>query len=276
MGKLVQGINGPFIGKIGPAVGYLWKRIPCVRAYQKEVRYPNTVGQQHERDWFIAMVRFAAQARQALILGVKKHADAASMTEGNYFVTKNKQHFQYSNNGVVVDYARLSLATGPAAEVVFHDAVFREHEVISIDFDKNTLFSRAAADDKVYVYAYSPELGKGQLTAPAERRAKNITFSLPNSWSGTTVHLYGFVVDRDGRPSNSTYIGAGRLDHYSEGGNYIPLNKSWMDFVEVANRINASDSAASPVDNAEPALPESATASAAGTSTPPGLPDAPE
>ncbi len=263
MGKLVQGINGPFVGKVGPAVGYFWKRIPCIRAYQKFVNYPNTAEQQRERDWFIAMVRFAAQARQALILGVHRQAEAESMTEGNYFVNRNKQHFQRGHGGLVVDYARLQLAAGPAADVVFHSPVFREHETVSIDFEKNTLFSRASGDDKVYVYAYSPDVHRGLLMLPVERRTKNITFRLPDNWSGAEVHLYGFVVDREGRPSNSTYIGAGRLDHYSEGGNYIPLNKSWIDFVEMANIANhASPAEGETADTPEgieaPALPSEA------------------
>ncbi len=262
MGKLLQGIHGPFIGKVGPSVGYMWKHIPCLRSYQKFVHYPNTEGQQRERDWFIAMVRFASQARQALILGLKKQADEAGMTEGNYFVTNNKQHFQRDNGNIVVDYARLQLAAGPAADVIFHTPIFRDHETISIDFDKNTLFSRASGDDKVYVYAYSPDVRTGILLAAVERRTKNITFRLPENWSGMMVHLYGFVVDREGRPSNSTYIGAGRLDHYSEGGNYIPLNKSWMDFVEVANRMNLSST---------PGTSEKAEPEPENTQTPPAV-----
>ena len=73
------------------------------------------------------------------------------------------------------------------------------------------------------------------------------------------MHIYGFVVDREGRSSNSTYIGAGMVNHYNEGTTYIPLNKSWMDFVEVANKVNANDEAQTDVadtfsfpNNAEP------------------------
>ena len=258
MGKLYQGINGPFSGKVGRVVGYVWKRTPCMRAYQPMIRYPNTELQQQERDWFVTMVRFAGHARQALLLGLRHKAAVAGITEGNYFVTRNKQHFQRTDNGLVVDYPRLSIAEGPAADVVFHNPVFREHESISVDFDKNTLFSRASGDDKVYIYVYAPELGRGYLSAPTERRLRNVSIRLPEDWSGATVHIYGFVIDRELRSSNSTYIGAGRIDHYSEGGNYIPLNKSWMDFIEMANRANANSSSSSA--NAEPDSPEATSA----------------
>lgn len=275
MGRLLQGADMPFKGKVGLTVGYTWKRIPCLRAYQKEVRYPNTAEQQRERDWFVAMVRFAAQARQALILGLHNEAEEKGMTEGNYFVYRNKQHFERTSTGITTDYARLLLANGPAADVTFHTAVFREHEEVSIDFEKNNLFTRASNEDKVYVYAYSHDRRQGILLMPVERKAKNITFRLPDSWSGNEVHLYGFVVDRDGRASNSSYIGAGKLGHYSEGTNYVQLNKGWMDFVEVANRMNANDKSISTV-SVDTSIADTTAHPADTDATPPGTKDTPK
>ena len=52
------------------------------------------------------------------------------------------------------------------------------------------------------------------------------------------MHIYGFVIDREGRASNSTYIGVGRLNHYEERGRYIPINKAWNEFVEIASEVN--------------------------------------
>ena len=93
MAKLDQGILGPFRGKVGTVVGYLWRGKPVVRAYRKEINYPNTERQQAERDWFVSMVRFAATARQALLLGLRERAAQWQMTEGNAFVKMNKDCF---------------------------------------------------------------------------------------------------------------------------------------------------------------------------------------
>ena len=93
MAKLEQGILGPFRGKVGTVVGYLWKGRHVVRAYRKEINYPNTERQQAERDWFVSMVRFAATARQALLLGLRERAAQWQMTEGNAFVRMNKSCF---------------------------------------------------------------------------------------------------------------------------------------------------------------------------------------
>ena len=93
MAKLEQGILGPFRGKVGIVVGYLWRGRHVVRAYRREVNYPNTDSQQAERAWFVEMVRFAATARQALLLGLREKATAWQMTEGNAFVKMNKDCF---------------------------------------------------------------------------------------------------------------------------------------------------------------------------------------
>ena len=259
MAKIYQGINGPFFGKVGNVVGYQWKRLHCVRSLPESVRYPNAARQQQERDWFISMVRFAAQARPALLHGFKTKALARNMTEGNYFVTRNKQHFHLAPEGIDIDYPQLSLAEGPAADVIFHTPIFREHETVSVDFDRNTLFSRASGDDMVYLYLYSVDLARGYMAAPVARKAKNISIQLPADWSGTIIHIYGFVVDREGRSSNSTYIGAGMVNHYNDGTTYIPLNKSWMDFVEVANKVNAIDPAPTDITISESPSTPSAT-----------------
>ena len=93
MAKLEQGILGPFRGKVGTVVGYLWRGKHVVRAYRREINYPNTEQQQAEREWFVGMVRFAATARQALLLGLQERAARDMMTEGNAFVKMNKSRF---------------------------------------------------------------------------------------------------------------------------------------------------------------------------------------
>ena len=239
MAIVTNGITGPFIGRVGPVVGYMWKGMNCMRSYVEHIRYPNTVAQQHERDWFVSMVRFASSARTALKLGMREKAAAAGMTEGNYFVMMNKSHFERADGQVNVDYGGLKIAYGSAADVYFREARFEERETVTVPFEKNSMSLRASGDDSVYLYIYAPGLGKGCLSAPAPRRSKSVSVKLPELWAGQEVHLYGFVVDKEGRPSVSTYIGVGRVNHYEERGRYIPLNKNWKDFVDIANEVNA-------------------------------------
>jgi hypothetical protein len=169
---------------------------------------------------------------------MKHMAVEHKMTEGNYFVLTNKAHFLREKGSVTVSYDKLCIASGPAADVFFRNPRFGDDQVISVEFEKNSMALRSSGDDMVYLYVYSPTIGKGILSQGAHRRTKAIRIRLPEDWSGHQVHLYGFVVDRDGRSSNSTYIGMGRVDFYEEHEPDVELSKSWKDFVDMANRAN--------------------------------------
>lgn len=247
MGKIYQGVLGGFSGKLGTVVGYTWRGRSCIRVYRHTINYPNTELQQKQRDWFVSMVRFASQANEALRMGFRQQSFDAHMTEGNYFVLKNKQHFHREEGVVRVDYAQLKIAAGAAADVYFKQPRFEQDETVSVDFEKNGMALRASGDDNVYLYVYSPDLGAGILSAAATRRSKQVALRLPTAWAGHEVHLYGFVVDKEGRASNSTYIGMGRVSHYEERGRYIPMDSNWQEFVDLAE----GSSKAAPVVNAK-------------------------
>ena len=209
MAKLEQGILGPFRGKVGTVVGYLWRGKQVVRAYRKEINYPNTEMQQAEREWFVGMVRFAATARQALLLGWREKASREGMTEGNVFVRMNKGCFERgAARGVRsgVDYERIRIAEGAAAPVRFTGAVVDEEGVLRVEYEKNSGMTRAKASDQVYLYVYNIDTREGMLSAAAERRRGHLAMQLPEGWDAQSVRVYGFTVDADGRASMSSYI----------------------------------------------------------------------
>ena len=243
MAKLEQGILGPFRGKVGTVVGYLWKGRHVVRAYRREINYPNTEMQQAEREWFVGMVRFAATARQALLLGLREKAARDVMTEGNVFVRMNKSCFgrdaacrvrsaaamdmpraaaDMASCGSTadaarrvrtgVDYEYIRIAEGSAAPVRFTTASVDENNVLHVDFEKNSGMTRAKASDKVYVYVYNADTREGLLSHPAERRRGQLEMQLPEGWNELNVKMWGFVVDGEGRASGSQYVAVDVLE----------------------------------------------------------------
>ncbi len=237
MAKLEQGILGPFRGKVGTVVGYLWRGKPVVRAYRKEINYPNTERQQAERDWFVSMVRFAATARQALLLGLRERAARDVMTEGNVFVRMNKSCFGRDAASRVhsaaamdmsraaadmascgstadaarrvrtgIDYERIRIAEGAAAPVRFTTASVDENNVLHVDFERNSGMTRAKGGDRVYVYVYNTDTREGLLSHPAERRRGHLAMRLPEGWNRLNIRMWGFVVDGEGRASGSQYV----------------------------------------------------------------------
>ena len=256
MAKLEQGILGPFRGKVGTVVGYLWRGKQVVRAYRHEINYPNTERQQAEREWFVGMVRFAATARQALLLGLREQAAQWQMTEGNAFVRMNKSCFgrdaacrvrsasaedmsrsaadmvacgsaaDMVSYGLTadaarrvrtgVDYARIKIAEGVAAPVRFTTASMDENHVLCVDYEKNSGMTRAKASDKVYVYVYNIDTREGLLSHPAERRQGQLKMQLPEGWCMENVKLWGYVVDGAGRASASQFITMAERQERSE------------------------------------------------------------
>jgi len=253
MAKLEQGILGPFRGKVGTVVGYLWRGKHVVRAYRREINYPNTERQQAEREWFVGMVRFAATARQALLLGLRERAARDVMTEGNVFVKMNKSCFgrdaacrvrsaaamdmpraavDMASCGSTadaarrvrtgIDYERIRIAEGAAAPVRFTTASVDENNVLRVDFERNSGMTRAKASDRVYVYVYNEDTREGLLSAAAPRRRGHLEMQLPEGWNALNIKMWGFVVDSEGRASGSQYVAVNVL----EDGDVVDVSES--------------------------------------------------
>ena len=208
MAKLDMGILGPFRGKVGTVVGYVWRGRAVMRGYRRHINYPDTAIQQAERQWFVGMVRFAAAARQALLLGLGERAAEWQMTEGNAFVKMNKTAFHrppYGCEGATetVDYEHLVLSCGAAAPVRVTAAQVDADGVLCVDYEKHG--SQARGSDSVHLYLYNTDTREGLLAQPAERRAGRIALRLPDGWDAANVQAWAFAVDRSGRASATSY-----------------------------------------------------------------------
>lgn len=233
MAKVYNNVLGDMVGKIGPLVGYLWRGQPVFRAYVKHIRYPDTERQQAERNWFVTMVRFAAAARPALLLGLRDSIRGKLLTEGNYFVQRNKQHFRYPTHNdlsvtlglsshaqrhVVVDYSRLALSEGPVAPVVPTCADVTTDGILAVDFDRNCRQPRCKDSDSVYLYVYDATEQRGLLSGPVRRSSAHHRLRLPDAWQTHDLHCYLFALDAQGHASATTYVlpTCGREAEYDE------------------------------------------------------------
>ena len=210
MAKQRFGINDGFRGTVGTVIGYQWRGKWCLRARPRSVRNPRTERQQNNRVLFKEVVRYAANVKQVLRIGLHDRAMEAHMTECNYFFRLNSDCFTNGEGGLEVDYTRLIVSEGPVAPVGF-GGVQEEDGVVTIPFEKNPLHMRAESEDEVYLFALCPSLDARLLSAPVYRRSKSISMVLPDEWQGREVHLYGFVANYAGRASHSVYLGFGVL-----------------------------------------------------------------
>lgn len=208
MAKQSAGYMGGFSGRLGPAVGYMWNGVWCVRARQRYPRNPRTKAQVAQRDLFKAEVRLAASMRWAVTTALTESARAAHMTSYNLFVHLNQQAFSLVDGQLAVDWSRLRLSVGDVREVSFGQPQWTADGVLTVAFDK----CGGANYDRVHLYVYCPSLGQGFLAAPVYRRTKSVSVLLPDEMAGQEVHVYGMVEGERGGWSPTAYAGALTLD----------------------------------------------------------------
>lgn len=203
MAKQSGGYMGGFSGRLGPAVGYMWNGVWCLRVHQPRVTNPRTAAQVAHREMFKQEVQLAAKMRWAVNTTMRDAARAVHMTPYNLFVKANQHAFGYADGELQVDYGALRLSIGDVPPVEVGTMEWTADNVLNVSFQKG----RGSNFDLVYLYVYVPELGKGFLSAPAYRRDRRIAVALPDNYAGCEAQVYLMVQHADGRWSESVYAG---------------------------------------------------------------------
>ena len=204
MAKQSGGYLGGFSGRLGPAVGYMWNGVWCLRVHQPKVTNPRTEAQVAHRDMFKQEVQLAAKMRWAVNTTMRDVARMVHMTPYNLFVKENQHAFGYADGRLQVDYSALRLSIGDVPPVEMGTMEWTADNVLNVSFQKG----RGSNYDLVYLYVYVPELGNGFLSAPAYRRDRRIAVALPDSYAGCEAQVYLMVQHANGRWSETVYAGA--------------------------------------------------------------------
>ncbi len=212
MAKITAGYMGPFSGKLGTGVGYTWNGIWCVRSYRKDAKNPRTPAQVEHRDMFKQEVQLAAKMRWVVNETLTDLARKNGMTAYNLFVKENQHAFGYADGQLAVDYQSLRLSIGDAQGVAAERMTLDEDNVLTVNFARGT----GRAFDKVFLYVYVPDLGKGFLTTAVYRRERRISLSLPDNYAGHQMHAWLMVESELGGWSESTYVGSPEVEYSSE------------------------------------------------------------
>jgi hypothetical protein len=210
MAKFSQGILGPFSGKVGTVVGYMWNGKCCMRAYNRTIKNPRTPEQVAHRNMFKQEVQLAAEMRWVLNTTMRDQAREMGMTCRNLFMKANQHAFGLEEGLLQVDYSRLVLSMGDVPGVEATETSWSADNVLTVKFDRGM----GNAYHHVYLYLHVPDLSdpdnpvKGFLAAPVYRRDKRISVALPDAFAGHTAHLYLMVQTDDGHWSETSYAGS--------------------------------------------------------------------
>ena len=208
MGKITQGILGPFSGKCGGIVGGSWKGIATIKGYQPQVSNPKTASQIENRSKLAFVVAFA-QAILATVIKPLWDRFQSGMSGYNAFVSVNKSLFTTASPS---DFSLLVTSRGKMAATEMESATADESESsIIISWADDTGEGFKLATDKAYVVVANPATGfvKGFATGVV-RSDTQVTLSLPISTMGANAyHCYLSFLRADGSVvSNNSYLQA--------------------------------------------------------------------
>ena len=211
-----MGILDGFVGKVGTVVGSFWKGKPVMRAYKRQISDRDSEAQQLIRTRFGAITSLAGAFHSAIVLGLFAVAKRKKWTEGDVFVNENWGCVHADTPGAAtVDYTELVIAKGNLPEAQFGAASFADPLTVEVPMTDSSEVIGAYAQDKVYLFVYSPEAGAGMLGDVKFRADESIACNVPAYWNGHRVHVWGFAIgagpDNKGNISNSRYLGSGTI-----------------------------------------------------------------
>lgn len=208
MGKIKTGILGGFQGKVGTVIGSTWRGESIMRALPKTAAKAPTESQRIQRLKFKAVSEFLNPLRSTLSTyfgndtGVKSKYNMAT----SYHITNA---VEITEQGTEILYPRVLVAKGTLFG--FQNLTTTPSEtVITLNWEDNTVFGNAKAEDTVNVVCYIEEVNTFYVfESIANRDGLTASVTLPQNFLGYNVEVYAFLYDKVSKTSsNSVYLGS--------------------------------------------------------------------
>lgn len=207
MGKIKTGILGGFQGKVGTVIGSTWRGESIMRALPKTAAKAPTESQRIQRLKFKAVSEFLNPLRSTLSIyfgndtGVKSKYNMAT----SYHITNA---VEITEQGTQILYPRVLVAKGTLFG--FQNLTTTHSETaITLNWEDNTVFGNAKAEDTVNVVCYIEEVNTFYVfESIANRDELTASVTLPQNFLGYNVEVYAFLYDKVSKTSsNSVYLG---------------------------------------------------------------------
>lgn len=196
MGKQVSTLK--MTGSFAGAVGYIdpQGRVQ-MRSKPEKFSDANTKKQQAVRTRFLAITSLA-KAFSKSALGLSIVAKQKKLTWRNMFIKVNYGATEATpGTGAVTadtDFTMVEVSRGDNPKVSFGSPNFENPLTVKCTFMPNSDMPGATEDDVVYLLLYNPGDNTSIISDPVRRGSGSgtITVTVPNSWNGETVHVWGF------------------------------------------------------------------------------------
>lgn len=206
MGKLINGINGPFKGKAGSAIGSSRNGVPYIKGPHKKRTTKVSKPEKANRSRFKEAQHWLSPILGYVREGFRGYSQKASGFTGALShlllnaVAGTKEEPEINPSLVSVSFGNLPLSDNVKA------AWKTAHE-IEFTWD-TTPVEDASANDQVMLLAYDIKNQKPHISLTGQFRKTGSDTLKAYGRTGTTYHVYlAFIAADRSRQSNSIYLG---------------------------------------------------------------------
>ena len=203
MGKLYAGINGPFSGKVGTVVGYLWNGKAVIRGLPSKINTPPTEKQLAQRAKFAMMRKFLIRLKNLLNISFSNQAvQMTGFSKGFSYNLKNALIGTYPN--LEINYSMVSLGRGDLVNIASAEVISSETGQIKFSWTDNSGLGQALPDDNAFVAAYNQQTGSWKYLLNAGNRKSGSCIINLTGFGGMIAHTYIGFISANGKDITDT------------------------------------------------------------------------
>jgi hypothetical protein len=209
MGKINNGINGPFIGQVGPVVGYMWHGINCIRTKPQHIRDRKSKRQVAQRQCLSEVLRFMQSMTGYLRIGFGSMPYVYHQSAFNAAMSHNMRNgVKGKNSDLKIDYVHAAVAQGDLLNATNVKAEIGIGK-ITINWDYSREDISVKASDYAMPLIYNRDKRQTIYDTESVRRNEGeLTMELPESWAGDRLEVYLSFQSQDGKHvANSIHVG---------------------------------------------------------------------
>lgn len=195
MGKQVSTLK--MTGSFAGAVGYIDKQGRVqMRSKAEKINDANTKKQREVRTGFLAISTLAKGFKRSLV-GLSHAAGQHKISLRNEFMKQNYKAAQveWADNTAMAEtmWAELMVAVGDVPSVSFGSIDVTDPLTVKVPFTGNSDMPGTDDSDLIRIVVYNPVDNIAIMSQGVRRASNEVYVTVPNSWNGETVHVYGFV-----------------------------------------------------------------------------------
>jgi hypothetical protein len=208
MATITQGITGPFIGKVGPVVGYISRGKAIMRSRPKVIKSREPSLLQHQQHAKFSLMNRFLKPIIPFLNKTKKTVDIDLTGYNKAFSYNVKNAIAGTYPDLMIDYNMVLLTRGDLPNVKSAQTESMSSGQIAFHWTDNSGTGLARFDDKSFVAVYCKDLNDWIYGLDlAERSAGSYLLDVAK-FSGQTVQAYIGFLSSDGKEvSDSLHVG---------------------------------------------------------------------